>query len=87
MLRRTVEPECLPAPLPPARGSKFRCRRHSNDNPFSAAQFKTLKYRPDFPERFESIEAARVHCYRFFGWYNHEHKHSGIGLHTPADVH
>jgi putative transposase len=61
--------------------------RVSNDNPFSESQFKTLKYRPDFPERFASIEAARVHCDRFFRWYNHEHKHSGIALHTPADVH
>jgi putative transposase len=68
--------------------TKSHSRPHtSNDNPFSEAQFKTLKYRPDFPERFESIEAARVHCDRFFGWYNHEHKHSGIGLHVPADVH
>ena len=59
----------------------------SNDNPFSEAQFKTLKYRPDFPDRFGSIEDARVFCDRFFGWYAHEHRHSGIGLHTPADVH
>ena len=68
--------------------TKSHSRPHtSNDNPFSEAQFKTLKYRPDFPERFASIEAARVHCDRFFRWYNHEHKHSGIGLHVPADVH
>ena len=59
----------------------------SDDNPFSEAQFKTLKYRPDFPERFDSIEAARVHCGRFFDWYNDAHRHSGLGLHTPADVH
>lgn len=58
----------------------------SND-PFSEAQFKTLKYRPDFPARFTSIEAARVHCQRFFTWYNDEHRHSGLGLHTAADVH
>src|SRR5450759_167476 len=45
----------------------------SNDNPYSEAQFKTLKYRPDFPTRFASIEAARVHCQTFFGWYNDEH--------------
>jgi putative transposase len=64
--------------------SRPRC---SNDNPFSEAQFKTLKYRPDFPERFGSIEDARVFCDRFFGWYAHKHRHSGIGLHTPADVH
>jgi len=59
----------------------------SDDNPFSEAQFKTLKYRPDFPGRFDSIEAARLHCQVFFGWYNDEHRHTGLGLHTPADVH
>lgn len=59
----------------------------SNDNPFSQAQFKTLKYRPDFPARFDSIQAARAHCQRFFLWYNQHHRHSGLGLHTPADVH
>ena len=59
----------------------------SDDNPYSEAQFKTLKYRPDFPARFDSIEAARLHCQRFFGWYNHEHRHSDLGLHTPGDVH
>jgi putative transposase len=59
----------------------------SNDNPYSEAQFKTLKYRPGFPARFTSIEAARAHCQRFFTWYNTEHRHSGLGLHTAADVH
>ena len=59
----------------------------SDDNPFSEAQFKTLKYRPDFPDRFASIEAARLHCQRFFAWYNDEHRHTGLGLHVPADVH
>jgi putative transposase len=59
----------------------------SNDNPYSEAQFKTLKYRPDFPRNFPSIEAARAHCQRFFTWYNDVHRHSGLGLHTPADVH
>jgi putative transposase len=59
----------------------------SNDNPFSESQFKTLKYRPDFPGRFGSIEEARLHCQGFFGWYNDEHRHCGLGLHTPADVH
>jgi hypothetical protein len=49
--------------------------------------FKTLKYRPDFPERFGSIEDARAHCQRFFDWYNTEHRHSGIGLMTPEAVH
>jgi putative transposase len=59
----------------------------SNDNPFSESQFKTLKYRPDFPGRFGSIEEARAHCRAFFDWYNEEHHHSGLGLHTPAEVH
>jgi putative transposase len=68
--------------------TKSHSRPHcSNDNPYSEAQFKTLKYRPDFPDRFGCIEDARVFCDRFFGWYGHEHRHSGIGLHTPADVH
>ena len=59
----------------------------SNDNPYSEAQFKTLKYRPDFPARFASIEAARAHCQRFFRWYNDEHRHGGPGLHTASDIH
>jgi len=59
----------------------------SDDNPFSEAQFKTLKYRPNFPTRFASIEAARQHCQTFFAWYNDEHRHTGLGLHVPADVH
>ena len=59
----------------------------SNDNPYSEAQFKTLKYRPGFPRRFDSIEAARAHCQDFFGWYNDQHRHGGLGLHTAADIH
>jgi putative transposase len=59
----------------------------SDDTPFSEAQFKTLKYRPDFPERFGSLEDARAFCQTFFAWYNGEHRHSGIGLLTPATVH
>jgi putative transposase len=59
----------------------------SNDNPFSESQFKTMKYRPHFPARFSCIEHARAHCQVFFPWYNNEHRHSGLGLHTPADVH
>jgi putative transposase len=59
----------------------------STDNPYSEAHFKTLKYRPEFPERFDSIEQAREFCRGFFGWYNHQHRHSGIGLMTPAAVH
>jgi putative transposase len=59
----------------------------SDDNPYSESQFKTLKYRPDFPERFGCIEDARNHCQGFFPWYNKEHRHSGIGLLTPESVH
>ena len=59
----------------------------SNDNPFSESNFKTLKYFPTFPKRFSSLVAARAFVDSFFGHYNHEHRHSGIGLHTPSDVH
>ena len=59
----------------------------SNDNPYSEAQFKTLKYCPAFPDRFGSIADARAFCRTFFDHYNHEHRHCGIGLHTPASVH
>ena len=58
----------------------------SNDNPYSESWFKTLKYAPTFPQRFESIHHARDFMDEFVDWYNHEHRHSGIGLHTPADV-
>jgi putative transposase len=68
--------------------TKSHSRPHvSNDNPYSEAQFKTLKYRPDFPDRFASMEHARAFCQDFFAWYNAEHRHSGIALLTPADVH
>jgi putative transposase len=59
----------------------------SDDNPFSESQFRTFKYRPEFPDRFGSIEDARAHCQRFFQWYNESHRHSGIGLMTPSTVH
>ncbi len=59
----------------------------STDNPYSEAQFRTLKYRPGFPARFDSIEHARAVCRELFDWYNHQHRHSGIGLMTPAAVH
>ena len=59
----------------------------STDNPYSEAHFKTLKYRPEFPDRFENIEQGRAFCRTFFDWYNHQHRHSGIGLMTPAAVH
>lgn len=67
---------------------KSHSRPHtSNDNPFSEAGFKTMKYRPDFPERFGSIQDARVFCREFFDWYNTQHRHSGIAMMTPEQVH
>jgi len=59
----------------------------SDDNPFSEAQFKTLKYHPGFPRRFTEIDHATRHCRSFFPWYNTEHRHGGIAMLTPADVH
>lgn len=59
----------------------------SNDNPYSEAQFKTLKYAPAFPDRFASIEHAHEVCARLIAWYNHEHRHAGINLFTPVAVH
>lgn len=68
--------------------TKSYSRPHtSNDNPYSEAAFRTVKYRPDYPDRFGSFEDAQAWCGRFFRWYNDEHRHSGIGFHTPADVH
>jgi putative transposase len=68
--------------------TKSHSRPHvSNDNPYSESQFKTLKHHPTFPERFGCIQDARGFCQGFFGWYNFEHRHSGIALLTPADVH
>ena len=65
--------------------TKSHSRPHtSNDNPYSEAHFRTLKYRPDFPDTFGSIEDARAFCQRFFAWYNTEHYHSGVALHTPS---
>ena len=61
--------------------------RVSNDNPFSESQFKTMKYRPEFPERFGSVQDARAFLREFFRWYNEEHCHSGIAMLTPAQVH
>jgi hypothetical protein len=61
--------------------------RVSNDNPYSEAWFKTLKYAPVFPERFSSLQAAREFMSEFVDFYNHDHRHLGIGLHTPGDVH
>ncbi len=68
--------------------TKTHSRPHvSNDNPYSEAHFKTLKYRPEFPATFGSIEDARAFCATFYAWYNTEHRHSGIGMHTPTDLH
>jgi putative transposase len=59
----------------------------SNDNPYSESQFRTLKYRPEFPDRFGSLQDARAFCHTFFAWYNQDHRHSGIGMMSPAMVH
>jgi putative transposase len=59
----------------------------SNDNPYSESQFRTMKYRPEFPDRFGSLQDARAFCHTFFVWYNDQHRHSGIGMMTPAMVH
>ena len=68
--------------------AKSHSRPHvSNDNPFSESQFKTMKYRPEFPKRFASYDHALEFCRAFFTWYNDEHYHTGIGLMTPAMLH
>jgi putative transposase len=68
--------------------TKTHSRPHvSDDNPYSESQFRTMKYRPDFPDRFGCIQDSRAFCQRFFRWYNEEHRHSGLGLLTPAMVH
>lgn len=70
------------------RVAKSHSRPHvSDDNPYSESQFKTMKYRPEFPERFGCIEDARAHCQAFFAWYSFEHRHSGIGYMTPHAMH
>ena len=68
--------------------TKTHSRPHvSNDNPYSESQFRTLKYRPGFPDRFGCIQDSRAFCQGFFRWYNEEHRHSGLALLTPAMVH
>jgi putative transposase len=68
--------------------TKTHSRPHvSNDNPFSESQFKTMKYRPDFPDCFGSLEDARSFCANYFDWYNNQHHHGGLGFLTPAQVH
>ena len=67
---------------------KSQSRPHTpNDNPYSEAQFKTMKYRPDYPNRFGALQDARVWARDFFSWYNFEHRHTALGLMTPAMVH
>ena len=68
-------------------GTSHSRPRVSNDNPFSEAGFKTMKYSPDFPARFGSIEEAQEFCREYFVWYNQQHYHTGIALLTPAQVH
>ena len=68
--------------------TKTHSRPHvSDDNPYSESQFRTMKYRPEFPQRFGSIQDSRAFGQQFFSWYNYEHRHSGLGLLTPAMVH
>ncbi|GLR66985.1 transposase [Acidocella aquatica] len=68
--------------------TKSHSRPHtSNDNPFSEAHFKTLKYQPQFPKRFGCIEDAQTFCRGFFDWYNNDYHHAGIGLMTPNQIH
>ena len=68
--------------------TKPHSRPHvSDDNPYSESHFRTLKYRPGFPERFGCLQDARAFSQEFFSWYNHEHRHSGLGLLSPAVVH
>ena len=68
--------------------TKTHSRPHvSDDNPYSESQFRTLKYRPEFPGRFGCIQDSRAFCQGFFRWYNEEHRHSNLGLLTPAMVH
>ena len=84
----SMKSKCLALTLADLGITKTHSRPHvSNDNPYSEAQFKTLKYRPDFPARFGSLEDARAFCKDFFDWYNVEHRHAGLALLTPHDVH
>ena len=84
----SMKSKCLALTLADLGVTKTHSRPHvSNDNPFSEAHFKTLKYRPDFPARFGSLEHARAFCKDFCDWYNLEHRHAGLALLTPHDVH
>jgi putative transposase len=84
----SMKSKCVAELLADPDVTKTHSRPHvSNDNPYSESQFKTLKYRPDFPDRFGCLQDARAWCRRFFAWYNDVHRHSGIAWLTPADVH
>lgn len=84
----SMKSKCVAMLLSDLGVTKTHSRPHvSNDNPFSESQFKTMKYRPEFPARFGSIEDARAHCQAFFAWYNGEHHHSALGWMTPNTVH
>ncbi len=86
--RRAAARQASRVPLADLGITKTHSRPYtSSDNPYSESNFKTLKYRPEFPARFDDIEHARAHCRAFVDWYNHAHRHSGIGLMTPAAVH
>ncbi len=93
LARKLIEQSCrrqgiTPGQLTDLAVTKTHSRPYvSNDNPFSEAQFKTMKYRPEFPERFGSIQDSRGFGHVFFPWYNTEHHHSGLGLLTPHEVH
>ncbi|AUX38809.1 hypothetical protein SOCE26_001870 [Sorangium cellulosum] len=80
--------EAFPSPLLGSLGVvRSLSRPHvSDDNAFSESQFKTLKYQPDYPDRFASLAHARASCQEFFTWYNGLHQHYGLTLFTPADV-
>ena len=82
---------CAGAPAGKTSGVASRCSLSrpwvSDDNPFSEARFKTLKYHPGFSGRFDNITAATAFCRSFFPWYNTEHRHAGIAMLTPHDVH
>jgi len=84
----SMKSKCVAMLLADLGVTKTHSRPHTaNDNPFSESQFKTLKYRPEFPARFGSIQDSRAFCKEFFTWYNTHHHHSGIGLLTPETVH
>ena len=84
----SMKSKCVAMLLSDLGVTKTHSRPHvSTDNPFSESQFKTMKYRPEFPKRFGSLQDARAFCNAFFQWYNNEHHHSAIGLLTPETVH